>query len=54
MTLESATDAELRALLRLADLAVAEAAAILGDAVGLRDRIRAALAVRDGAEVDAA
>lgn len=50
MTIEDASAAELRALLRLADANVADCAAVLSEAIAMRDMIRAALAVREGAE----
>lgn|GEM_PF-6431631 len=46
MTIEDAPLPELRALLRLADEHVADAAEVLGEAVELRVRLRVAIAAR--------
>lgn len=48
MMIEDAPVEELEGLLRLADLQVAECAAVLSEAVGLRAKIRLALTKRKG------
>ncbi|HRW61014.1 MAG TPA: hypothetical protein P5340_10220 [Defluviicoccus sp.] len=54
MTIEDAPLAELAALLRLADAHVADAAEVLGEAVELRDRLRAGTRRRQRLDVDGA